>query len=188
MNTGALGALMIAFAACAGAPRSAGPASLEARASATLGAMQTRDPGLEDLLDDAYGYAVFPEIARASGTGADQPGGELGSIPVHGRGVLFEHGRPSGHVSLDQDAIGGQLEGLTFAELVVFRHRKDVDRLKAGQLQLATDTSALAVMPGASSAVDGNFPEGIAVFTMAREELVAELPIRGQKLNYQPRG
>ena len=181
---------MIGVAACATAPRPEGARpSLEARVDAALGSMKSRDPGLLALLDASYGYAVFPDIRkRQRDLGADQPGGELGSTGAHGGGVLFEHGRASGYVDLNQDSIGGQLENQTFAELVVFHDRDAVDRLKAGQLEIGQDVSAIAVEPGRATTVATSLTGAFAVFTMPQDGLVAELPVSGQKLNYRPHG
>jgi len=168
--------LSIGMGACATAPRTeSGRQSLEASAETTLESMKTRDPGLPSLLDSAYGYAVFPNIGKG--------GVVVGA--AYGRGVLFEHGRPSGYIELNQGSIGAQLGGQTFAELLVFRDRFGVEKLKAGQLELGANVSAVALTAGASGAA--SFSDGVAVFTVPQGGLMAELSVSGQKLNFQPR-
>ncbi|HET7506495.1 MAG TPA: lipid-binding SYLF domain-containing protein [Kofleriaceae bacterium] len=172
-----IAALVIGIAACAGAPKTpAEQQSLEARAEATLGSMKSRDPGLPGLLGSAYGYAVFPDIGKG--------GVVVGA--AYGRGVLFEHGHATGYIELNQGSIGAQLGGQTFAELIVFRDRFAVEKLKAGQFELGANASAVVLTAGASGAA--NFTDGIAVFTVPQGGLMAELSVSGQKLDFQPRG
>ncbi len=186
---GAMSAVMIGMAACATAPRTDSQSrSLEARADAALSSMKSRDPGLPNLLDSVYGYAVFPEIGKSNADlGADQPGGEIGSVAAYGRGVVFEQGRVSGYIDLNQDSVGAQLGGQTFAELVVFQDRSAMDPLKAGRFELGANAFAIAVAPGAADATSFA-DDGFAVFTMPQGGLVAELPVSGQTLNYHPGG
>jgi len=173
----AITALMIGMSACAHAPTTESERqNAEARAMATVQQMEARDPGLKYLLDQAYAYAVFPDI----GKGGFIVGG------AHGRGVLFERGRPNGFIELNQASIGAQIGGQTFAEMIVFRDQYAVGRLKQGPFELAGNASAVALNAGA--AATANFINGVAVFTMPHGGLMAELSVSGQKLNYQPRG
>jgi lipid-binding SYLF domain-containing protein len=176
MKLSAIAAVVIGLGACATAPKTeAGRQSLEARAAATLDSMRARDPGLQSVLDSAYGYAVFPDIGKA--------GVVVGA--AYGRGILYEHGRPSGFVELNQGSIGAQLGGQTFSELIVFRDRLGVDTLKAGRFTLGANASAVALTAGAAASAE--FTDGVAVFTMPLGGLMAELTISGQQLNYEPR-
>jgi lipid-binding SYLF domain-containing protein len=170
-------ALTLGIGACATAPKTVSERNdLEASADATLTSMTARDPGLADLLGSAYGYAVFPDIGK---------GGVIVGA-AYGRGVLYEHGHPIGYLELNQGSIGAQLGGQTFAELVVFRDRFAVERLKAGTFELGANASAVALQAGA--AASATFTDGLAVFTLPHGGLMAELSVSGQKLNYQPRG
>jgi hypothetical protein len=190
MRTSAISALMIGMAACATAPKTeSGSRSLDARAEAALGSMKSRDPGLPNLLDSAYAYAVFPDIeGRNKAIGSEQPSGEPGSVAAYGRGVLFEQGRMSGYVELNQSSIGGELGGQTFAELVVFQDRSVVEQLKAGTFELGVNTGSTPLTPGAADAVATNFTGRIAVFTVPPPGLTAQLSASGQKLSYRPAG
>jgi lipid-binding SYLF domain-containing protein len=169
--------LLIGASACATAPRTdSARQNLEASAEATLESMRTRDPGLRDLLGSSAGYVVFPDIGKG--------GAVVGA--AYGRGILFEHGRPAGYVELNQGSIGAQLGGQSFEELIVFHDRDAVDRLKAGTFELGANASAVALTAGAAAGT--TFRDGVAVFTVPRGGLMAELSISGQKLNFQPRG
>ncbi len=168
----------LALGACATAPKTASERSqLEARADATLTTMRERDPGLASLLRTSYGYAVFPDI----GKGGFIVGG------AYGRGILYERGKRIGYVELNQGSLGAQIGGQTFAELIVFRDPHAVQKLKNGEWSMGADASAVAIKAGASAAATFT-EEGVAVFTMPRGGLMAELSVSGQKLNYQPKG
>jgi lipid-binding SYLF domain-containing protein len=169
--------LSIGIGACASAPKTeSGRQSLEASAETMLESMKARDPGLPDLLRSSYAYAVFPDIGK----------GALAVGAAHGRGVLFEQDHPTGYVELNQGSLGAQIGGQTFAELIVFRDRFAVDRLKAGQFELGASASAVALTAG--TAGTASFADGVAVFTVPLGGLMAELSVTGQKLDYQPRG
>jgi len=171
------GVLILGLAACATAPKTAsGRRDLEARAAVTLHTMQMKDPGLMNLLRSASGYAVFPEIGK---------GGVIVGA-AYGRGVLYQDGKVAGFVELNQGSFGAQLGGQTFAELIVFRSEFDVQKLKAGDFSLGGNVSAVALTAGASKTA--SFDGGVAVFTMARGGLMAELTVSGQQLNYAPGG
>src|SRR5690606_26731825 len=117
-----LGAVMM-FAACATAPKTASErASLEQSAMTTLQQLRQADPGLNNLLQTAPGYAVFPEIGK----------GGLIAGAAYGRGVLFENGQMTGYVEMNQGSLGAQIGAQTFAELIVFRDRAEIERLKRG--------------------------------------------------------
>lgn len=150
--------------------------SLEKRAAATLDIMKARDASLAPLLDDAVGYAVFPEI----GKGGAIVGG------AYGHGVVYQHGRPVGFVELSQASIGAQLGGQTFSELIVLRDRAALDRLKSDNLDLGADASAVALTSGGGRGVQ--FEEGVAVFVMPRGGLMVDISVHGQKIDFTDRG
>ena len=177
-RTSVIAALVIGFvAACATAPKTeSGKRDLEARADTTLRTMIQRDPSLQGLLGRSAGYVVFPEIGKG--------GVVVGA--AYGRGVLYQGGRRIGFVELNQGSIGAQLGGQTFSELIVFQDQFAVERLKQGNFSLGANVSAVALNAGAAASAD--FQDGVAVFTVPRGGLMAELSVSGQQLNFEPRG
>ncbi|HWM87667.1 MAG TPA: lipid-binding SYLF domain-containing protein [Kofleriaceae bacterium] len=162
---------------CATAPETrAEQRSLEERASATLDTMKARDARLDEILDGAAGYVVFPEI----GKGGALVGG------AYGRGVVFEGGKPVGYAELSQASIGAQLGGQTFAELIVFQDAKALTRLKTDNFDIGGNISAVALTSGGGAAAQ--FEGGVAVFVMPRGGLMVDLSVNGQKIDYQPQG
>jgi lipid-binding SYLF domain-containing protein len=161
--------------ACASAPETREEQqTLEAQADATLQGMVARDPSLRDVLDDAVGYVVFPEI----GKGGAVVGG------AQGVGVVYEDGMPIGTAALNQATIGAQLGGQTFSELIVFSEREPLERLKAGNFDLTADASATAITSGA--AAQASFENGTAVFISGEEGLMAEASVGGQEISFEP--
>jgi lipid-binding SYLF domain-containing protein len=163
---------------CAPHPPSMAQAeSLDSSADATLADMQRRDPGLTAVLDQSAGYAVFPDIGAA---GVFIAGGAAG------KGVLYEHGHPTGYVELRQGSVGPQLGGQTYSELVVLRDPFDVDKLKANTFDLGAEASAVALTTGAASSAQ--FENGAAVFVVPRGGLMAGVSISGQQITFLPAG
>src|SRR5262245_25315938 len=131
--------LMMMFVACGGSPKTAAEQQDKFReANATLQSMLTRDPSLRPLLDQSAGYVVFPSIGK----------GGLVVGAAHGRGVLYEHGRPTGFVTLDQGSLGAQIGAQTFSELVVFRYAYDIAKLRGGSYSIGGNVSAVALTAG----------------------------------------
>lgn len=171
----AVAALFIA--GCASAPKTQQKQeALEARAQSTLQTMVAQDPTLRPVLEQAVGYAVFPEITK----GGVLVGGATGE------GVVYQQGQVIGYAELDQASLGAQLGGQTLAELIVFQNEEALQRLKAGNFSLGAEASAVAVRSGAARSVD--FEGGSAVFLMTRGGLMAGLSVSGQQINFQPGG
>jgi lipid-binding SYLF domain-containing protein len=176
MKTSVVALLVLAVAACGGAPRTAGARmDLEERASDTVAQMEARHPGLRPMLSDAYAYAVFPSI----GKGGAIVGG------AWGRGILYERGRPTGYIELGQASIGALLGGATFSELIVLRDAEDVRDLKNGEFDVTANTSVIMLELNAvrTEEIDR---EKNAIFLLPREGLMVDLSVSGQRLNFQP--
>mgnify|MGYP006281573325 CR=1 FL=1 len=161
--------------ACASAPETRQERrTLEQQAAMTLRGMIERDPTLEEVLDEAAGYVVFPEI----GKGGAVVGG------AQGVGVVYEDGMPIGYAALNQATFGAQLGGQTFSELIVFREQAALERLKAGNFDLTADASATAVASGAAART--TFEEGTAVFIAGQQGLMAEATVGDQQISFEP--
>jgi lipid-binding SYLF domain-containing protein len=143
-------------------------------AEAAVAAFQETDPSLSRFFTSAVGYAVFPSV----GKGAAGIGG------AYGRGVLFEHGKPTGRTTLTQVTIGAQLGGQAYSEIVFFESKEAVASFKEGQLAMAAQVSAVAANAGASA--NARYARGVAVFTLARGGLMAEASVGGQKFRFRP--
>lgn len=170
-------AVLLALGACATAPKTqASKASLEDSSMATLSAMIRKDPGLENRLRSASGYAIFPSIGK---------GGFIAGA-AYGRGILYENGRAVGYVELNQGSIGAQIGAQTFAELIVFLEPTKVEELKMGKFSLGANASAVVLTTGAAATAP--FQNGVGVFVMPKGGAMAELSVSGQQINFQPQG
>jgi len=172
--TRTIAVLALLFAGCAIAPRSpAERQSLRQSADATLAEMIAHDPAIEAVIRQAPAYAVFPSV----GKGGILIGG------AYGRGILYEAGRPTGFVSLQQASIGAQLGGESFAELLVLRSAREIQRLKAGHFTAGANVGVDVISAGA--ATHASFDPNTSVFVMPRGGLMVDVSITGQALNYQ---
>jgi lipid-binding SYLF domain-containing protein len=161
--------------ACATAPKSpSGRQELMTAANETLTEMTRRDPGLRNVLQQSAGFAVFPSIGK----------GGLVIGGAHGRGVLYQAGRPIGWVQLSQASLGALAGGQTFSQLIVFRTPQALQDIKDGEFTLSGDVSAVALTAGA--AAQARFRHGTAVFILPRGGLMAEVAVSGQKISFTP--
>ncbi len=169
--------MMFGLLGCATAPKSrADQQALEQRADATLQEMMSRNPSLGEVLATTAGYAVFPEV----GKGGVIVGGAFG------RGVLYDHGRKTGFVKLEQASLGAQLGGQTFAELLVLRDPVDVQNIRAGRYTVGADASVVVLTAGAGASAQA--ARGTTVFVLPRGGLMVDVSIAGQRVMYEPAG
>jgi lipid-binding SYLF domain-containing protein len=157
---------------CATAPKTrAERTQLEVDASQSLQAMLAKDPALQSLLDQAAGYLIFPEVAQ----GGFVVGG------AGGKGVVYEGGRQTGFVELSQASVGAQIGGQKYAELVVVRDRFTLDKIKAGNLDLGAQASAVILRQGAASST--RFGErGVAVVVDPKGGAMLNVSLSGQRI------
>jgi lipid-binding SYLF domain-containing protein len=159
---------------CATAPATReDQAALVAAATARLQQMRAADPALGALLQQGYGYAVFPNVDK----------GGLGVGGAYGRGVVYERGQPIGYSALTQGTVGVQAGGQSFSELLVFETKAALDRFKAGPFGLTADASAVVLTAGA--ATQATFVDGVAVVVQPLSGVMVEAAIGGQQFTYQ---
>ena len=103
-------------------------------AQQTLKTMMGKDPSIEDAMNDAYGYAVFPTVA----SGALIIGGEGGD------GVVFEGDSPWGLAKLAKGSIGAQIGGEAYSELVILTTEEAFKNFVAGDFQFSAGLTATA--------------------------------------------
>jgi lipid-binding SYLF domain-containing protein len=142
--------------------------------NATLHRVNDVDPSLQNYLNSAYGYAVFPSI----GKGAAGIGG------AYGRGEVFERGKFVGYTQMSQATIGAQIGGQSYSELIVFEDRFALQRFELGQVAFDANVSAVALQAGAASS--SKFDNGVAVFVAPTGGLMAEASIGGQDFSFEP--
>ena len=131
------------------------------------------DPAMMAFFDKAYGYAVFPTVAKAG----------IGIGAAHGTGKVYEKGVMIGKTTLTQLTIGFQLGGQAYSEIIFFEDAEALAHFKGGNFELGAQASAVAVTAGASANAD--YSNGVAIFTRAKGGLMYEASVGGQKFSFE---
>jgi len=174
-------AAILALPSCATVPESTSERrELVDEAHEQLGAMKVRNPDLESVLDDAAGYAVFPNV----GKGGFLFGGAFG------RGAVYRgHGDAAefvGYAKVTQASVGGVVGGRLSAMLLVFEHDDDLKRFTAGDdITFGAEATAIAIETGTSAAPQ--YANGVAVYILPRGGLMADASISGQQFAFEKR-
>jgi len=170
-----LTAICLAAAGCSTAPKSESDrAELQTKTDTTLQQFKSSDAGIADHINKAYGYAVFPTVAK----------GGAGVGGAYGRGTVYEQGKQVGYCDLSQASIGLQLGGQKYSELILFENKAALERFRTGEFALAAQASAVAAASG--SGANAKYKEGVIVFTLGEAGLMYEATVGGQKFDYQP--
>lgn len=141
---------------------------------ATLDRFVDRDPGLQDWIDHAHGYVVFPEIAK----------GGFGVGGGFGRGMVFERGQPIGRATTSQATIGAQIGAQSYSQVIFFRDDAALRTFQRGNFEFSAQATAVAATAGAAATT--SYERGVAVFNMTRGGLMAEASVGGQRFTFQP--
>lgn len=148
--------------------------TLNEEVKSTVRRMVSEDPGLEELLNKAHGYAVFPSVGKA--------GAVVGG--AFGKGEVFEQGKLVGYAGLVQLTIGVQLGGDTYSQIMAFENKESLDRFKGGRTAFAANASAVLVKAGAAKSA--RFEAGAAVFISTEGGMMLEAAIGAQKFVFKP--
>ena len=149
-------------------------ARLEKDAAEAIELFQKADSGLKKVFDSAAGYVVFPNVGK----------GGLGLGAAHGNGVVYEKGKVTGTASLTQITLGAQIGGQEFSELIFFENAEALAHFKESKLAMSAQVSAVVAAEGASA--NAKYVNGVMVFTKAKQGLMAEASIGGQKFKFKP--
>jgi lipid-binding SYLF domain-containing protein len=175
MLTALLGMFGLMLAGCSTEPSTAtGKQELTNDSSAALADFQTTDPSLNQMLSNAYGYAIFPSV----GKGAAGVGGAFG------RGEVYQGGKQIGYADMTQATIGASLGAQSFSELIVFQTPAALDNFKGGAV--TGDAQASAVLLKSGVAASAPYRSGVAIFIQTKGGLIGDASIGGQTFNYQP--
>jgi len=147
---------------------------LHGEVRATVERMESKDPGLKQLLEQAHAYVVFPSVGKATAV--------LGG--AFGKGEALQGGRVVGYAALGQLTLGVQLGGQTFSEIIAFQDKSAFDRFKQGRYAFAANASGVLVKAGAASSA--NYQKGVIVFVASEGGMMLELAIGGQKFWFRP--
>ena len=145
---------------------------MEEKSLETIEKFKEKNWEMKSIFENSYGYAVFPSI----GKGGIVIGG------AHGKGILYENGKPIGDAKMTQVSIGFQWGGQSYSEVIFFEDEEAMELFKTNRLQLAAQASAIVVTAGISKDVPYN--NGVAIYTLPRAGLMYEATVGGQKFKY----
>jgi len=145
---------------------------------------------VNELLAQAYGYAVLPTIGK----------GGVGIGGAGGKGCVFAGGKHTGDVSMAQVTIGWQLGGQAYSQLILFKNADTYKEFTQGNFEFGADATAVALTYGAAAGAStqgasvsagdtaghGAWKRGMAIFTLAKGGLMYEASIGGQKYSFKP--
>ena len=147
------------------------------------------------FFNTAYGYAVFPTIAK----------GGVGVGGAFGKGRVYRKGEHVGDTSMTQLTIGFQLGGEGFSQIVFFEDERAFKDFTSGNFEFGAEASAVAITAAAGAkantagssagasagkhdaATIGKYHKGMATFTVVKGGLMYEATIGGQKFSYKAR-
>jgi lipid-binding SYLF domain-containing protein len=147
---------------------------LRAEAEKAIKVLQSTDSSLTNRFRGSAGFVVFPSI----GKGGLFFGGE------YGKGVVYEKGKPVGEATLTEVNVGPQVGGQSFYEVIFFETDEALADFKQSKFEVSTKASAVLATEGA--ALDATYRDGVMIFTLPRNGLMAQAAVGGQKFKYKP--
>jgi len=154
-----------------------------------------RQAGAGAMLEDAYGYAVFPTIGK----------GGIGIGGANGSGHVYEKGKAIGETKMTQITYGFQLGGQAYSQLILFEDKRALDEFISGNFEFGAQATAVALTAAAGAeaggtgagtnvsagkndadVASGGYKRGMAIFTIAKGGLMYEATLGGQKFSYAP--
>ena len=160
---------------------------LATKAEQAIQAFKRANPGLTNFFNRSVGFAVFPSV----GKGGFIIGGE------HGKGLVYENGKPIGQATLTGVNLGAQVGGQSFSAVIFFETAEALANFKENRArcimsryninahhEITTELSAVAGAAGALN--DARYQEGVALFTLPKTGLMVQATVGSQNLEYKP--
>lgn len=138
-----------------------------------LDAFIKEDSRIKEHLNNAVGYAIFPNV----GKGAWILGGAAGN------GVVFENGKVVGYSELRQIDVGFQFGGQAYREIIIFRTQSALDKFKGGNFSFEGSASAVVWDKGKGESIQ--FKDGIGVALMPKAGAMVGISVGGQEFDYR---
>jgi lipid-binding SYLF domain-containing protein len=149
---------------------------LENRGQTSLQQFLSHDPGLQNNINNAAGYVVFPEIGK----------GAVGVGGASGLGTVYKGNQVVGTVKLQQVSVGPQIGGETYGELIIFENEAALNRLMNNSFEFGATAQAIVVKAGAAAAA--RFDNGTEAYILPKGGLLAGADLHGQKFKFYPNG
>jgi lipid-binding SYLF domain-containing protein len=152
-------------------------------------------PAVKPFFDTAYGFAVFPTVAK---------GGIIVGA-AYGKGRVYRGETATGTATLEKMTIGLQLGGQAFSEIIFFQDKRAYDEFIDGSFEFDANASAVAITAGAQAQAGSmgstagasagpatgaqattSYRSGMAIFVHAKGGLMFEAAIGGQRFTVEP--
>ena len=156
-----------------GSPLLTSADELKAEAQKAIKSLQSADSSLTNAFNGSAGYAVFPSVGKAG----------LFFGAEHGNGIVYEKGKRIGEATLTEINVGAQVGGQAFYEVIFFETPEALANFKQSNYEMSAKVSAVLAAEGASA--NARYREGVMVFTLARNGLMVQAAIGGQKFKYK---
>ena len=164
-------------------------------AGKAIGIFQNID-GVAPYFATAYGYAVFPRIAK----------GGLGIGAARGKGEVHQGAEITGVATLSEVSWGLQAGGQAYRQIIFFEDARAYTDFVSGNFEFDAGAGAIAITASgdASAGTTGSstsgssggesgaakaareYRKGLAVFTIGMGGLMYEISIAGQKYKFHP--
>lgn len=170
-----LAALMIAGASIAPVQdaQAASAAELEASANTALEALRRDVPGAGELMDNAKGVLVFPNIVKAG----------LGVGGQFGEGVLRKGGSTAGYYNTVAASIGWQIGAQSFSQVMLFMTDDALAYLDRTEgFEVGADISAVVANEGVGADLTSSQLQPIIAYVFGQQGLMAGISLEGSKI------
>jgi lipid-binding SYLF domain-containing protein len=137
---------------------------------------QSKDSTFNSALKKAYAYAIFPKVGK---------GGFIVGAS-HGDGEVYKKGKLIGYSKMTQTTVGAQVGGQTYAEVILFKNKKALDRFKTSRFEGSAAATAIGGKKGAAAA--SKYKDGVAIMVLPIKGAMAEAAGGGQKFKFEPVG
>jgi lipid-binding SYLF domain-containing protein len=149
----------------------------------------------DEFFASAYGYAVFPTIAKAG----------FGIGGARGKGQVFIREQSAGETTMTQLTLGFQIGAQGFSQVIFFEDERSFREFSSGSFEFGANAGAVAITAAASASAatsgttagasggksdaavaGGSYYKGMKVFTITKGGLMYEVSVGGQKFSYRP--
>jgi lipid-binding SYLF domain-containing protein len=171
----AAGAGVVTMPGCASSPDTRAQISdLALQGKTDIRVIEHDDPSITNLVNNSYGYAIFPDIGKG-GVGIEGGGGY---------GDVFEQGKYYGTSELTMGGVGITAGGETYTELLVFRTKEAFSNFTNSGLKFDAAASAVAIRANATATPI--FVNDVAVFKYNTKGLMFDASVGGQQFTVKP--
>ncbi|MHB8454987.1 MAG: lipid-binding SYLF domain-containing protein [Acidiferrobacterales bacterium] len=157
--------------------------------------MFRQSPLVQPLLDNAYGYAVFPYVGK----------GAMVIGTAYGKGQVYRGGQVTGLSSVFKLSFGLQMGGQAYSEIIFFQDQRAYDDFTRGNFEFNAAASAVAITsavqtqtgtvgntagvsngPSTDKQLAAVYVKGMAVFVHVKGGFMYEASVGGQKFTFKP--